>query len=156
MCMILSEEKPVARRGFLKLLSLAALSSVALAALPANVRADVPDVQMIENISQDSSGKIRLQIRHANPNSAHYIDQVEVDVDGNIQQLNLQPQTTDPFIVELDLGTIQGNPNVRARTHCIIHGYGAWSNQIQIPELHIPALAILGALIASLALVKRK
>jgi len=156
MRMIPVEEKSVARRGFLKLLSLAALSSAALATLPANVRADVPDVQMIENISQDSSGKIRLQIRHASPNPAHYIDQVEVDVDSNIEQFNLQPQTTDPFIAELDLGTIQGNPNVRARAHCTIHGYSAWSNQVQIPELHIPALAIVGALVASLALIKRK
>jgi hypothetical protein len=48
------------------------------------VGADVPDVQMIENISQDSTGKIRLQIRHANPNPGHYIDLVEIDVLVNI------------------------------------------------------------------------
>jgi desulfoferrodoxin (superoxide reductase-like protein) len=111
---------------------------------------------MIENISQDSAGKIKLKIRHSNPSSGHYINLVEVDIDGNIQQFNLQPQTTDPFDVELELGALQGTPNVRARAHCIIHGYSAWSDQIAIPELPIPALALLGALVASLVFIKKE
>jgi hypothetical protein len=65
---------------------------------------------------------------------------VEVQVNGATQQFSLQPQTTDPFTVELDLGMLQGTPEVQARAHCNIHGWSDWSQTIAVPEF--PTVAV--------------
>jgi desulfoferrodoxin (superoxide reductase-like protein) len=112
--------------------------------------ANVPTVLQIVNISQGSDGKIRLEITHQNPSANHYVDMIEVQVNGvtaesptqSTQQFSQQPQTTDPFTVELDLGTLQGAPraSVKARAHCNIHGWSDWSQTIAVPEF--PTVAV--------------
>ena len=149
-----SNGKLVSRRVFLKSASLAAVSTLALSTLIQRAEANIPTVLQIENISQDSAGRIRLEITHSAPSGSHYVNIVEVDVNGQVTQFNLQPQNTDPFTVEIDLGAIQGTPNVRARAHCIIHGWSGWSNQIPIPEFPATALAVFIALAASLFLIR--
>mgnify|MGYP001105918806 CR=1 FL=1 len=150
-----SRGKLVTRRVFLRSASLAALSVVALSSFIKGAEANVPTVLQVENISQDSMGRIRLQITHANPSTCcHYVDLVEVDINGHVKQFSLQPQNSDPFTVELDLGEVQGTPNVRARAHCIIHGWSAWSNQIPVPEFPATAMAVFMALAASLFMIK--
>lgn len=147
--------KPVTRRVFLRSASLAAISTVALSGFIKGVEANVPTVLQIENISQDSMGRIRLEITHSNPSTCcHYVDVVEVDVNRQVTQFNQQPQSSDPFTVELDLGQIQGTPNVRARAHCNIHGWSAWSNQVPVPEFSTTAIAVFIALAASLFMIK--
>lgn len=99
--------------------------------------ANVPTILQIENISQGSAGKIRLQIAHEPPpalSPAHYVDMVEVRVAGVTKQFDLQPQSTSPFSVELDLGEVQGTPDVAARAHCNLHGWSDWSQTIAVPE----------------------
>jgi desulfoferrodoxin (superoxide reductase-like protein) len=145
----------IGRREFLKSFTLTALSAAAISAFPKISKADIGDVLLIENISQNSMGKIRLKIRHVSPTPIHYISIIEVDVDGQIMQFNLEPQDSDPFTVELDLGEIQGTPNVRARAYCNLHGWSEWSDQIEIPEFPTPIIAILGALAASLFFIKK-
>ena len=135
--------------------SLAALSAVALSGFIKGAEANVPTVLQVENISQDSMGEIRLQISHANPSSSHYIDLVEVDVNGQVTQFSQQPQSSDPFTVELELGQVQGTPNVRARVHCIVHGWSDWSNQVPVPEFSATAMAVFIALAASLFMVRK-
>jgi hypothetical protein len=98
------------------------------------VSANVPSVLQINNISQGSSGRISVQISHSGPTSSHYVDIVEVDVSGQVKQFSLQPQTSDPFTVELDLGQLQGTANVKVRAHCTLHGWSNWSSQIPVPE----------------------
>jgi len=150
-----SNEKLVTRRVFLRSASLAALSAVALSSFIKGAEANVPTILQVENISQDSMGKIRLQISHANPSTCcHYVDVVEVDVNGQVRQFTLQPQNSDPFTLELDLGEVQGTPNVRARAHCITHGWSAWSNQVPVPEFPATAMAVFMALAASLFMMK--
>jgi desulfoferrodoxin (superoxide reductase-like protein) len=102
--------------------------------------ANVPTVLQIVNISQGSDGKISLEITHQGPGPNHYVDMVEVQVNGATQQFTLQPQTTDPFTVELDLGALQGTPEVQARAHCNIHGWSDWSQTIAVPEF--PTIAV--------------
>jgi len=102
--------------------------------------ANVPTVLQIVNISQGSDGKISLEITHQGPSPNHYVDMVEVQVNGATQQFSLQPQTTDPFTVELDLGMLQGTPEVKARAHCNIHGWSDWSQTIAVPEFPTVAL----------------
>ena len=150
-----SGEKLVTRRVFLRSASLAALSVVALSGFIKGAEANVPTVLQVENISQDSMGKIRLQVSHANPSTCcHYVDLVEVDVSGQVTQFSLQPQNSDPFTVELDLGQVEGTPNVRARAHCNTHGWGDWSNQVPVPEFPATAMAVFMALAASLFMIK--
>ncbi len=146
--------KTASRREFLRRIGLSAVAVSALSLLPEGAQADVPDVLQIENISQASTGKVRLQIRHANPSSNHYVDTVEIDLNGQATTPALQPQTTNPFTAEFELGDIQGNPNVKARARCNLHGWSGWSTQIQIPEFPTPAIAAVAALATSLFLVK--
>ena len=89
--------------------------------------ANIPQVLQIQNISQGSAGRIRLQISHSLPSSTHYVDIIEVDIGGQTKQFSQEPQSSDPFTVELDLGQIQGNPSIRARAHCNLHGWSDWS-----------------------------
>jgi len=150
-----SNEKLVTRRAFLRSASLAALSTIALSSFIKGAEANVPTVLQVENISQDTMGKIRLRISHANPSTCcHYVDLIEVDVNGQVTQFSQQPQNSDPFNVELALGQVQGTPNVRARAHCIIHGWSAWSNQIPVPEFPATTMAVFMALAASLFMIK--
>ncbi len=147
-------KKLVSRRFFLGLILLSTISMVAISGLTRYARADVADILKIENISQDSIGKVRLEIRHSNPSSGHYINTVEIDIDGQIKEINLQPQDSNPFVVDFDLGEIQGTPNVRARANCNLHGWSAWSDQIEIPEFPNVMLAILAALTTLLLITK--
>jgi len=149
-----SSGKLVSRRVFLKSASLAAASTLALSNLIQRAEANIPTVLQVENISQGSAGRIRLQITHSNPSSSHYVDIIEVDVDGQVTQSIQQPQTSDPFTVELDLGVIQGTPNVKARAHCTVHGWSPWSNQVPVPEFPTTALAVFIALAASLFVMR--
>jgi desulfoferrodoxin (superoxide reductase-like protein) len=115
--------------------------------------ANVPTVLQIVNISQGSDGKISIEITHQGPSPNHYVDMVEVQVNGATQQFTLQPQTTDPFTVELDLGTLQGTPEVKARAHCNIHGWSDWSQTITVPEF--PTAAIVASTLFVAMLVFR-
>jgi hypothetical protein len=54
----------------------------------ATVSANIPRVAQIDNISQGSSGRIRLQIVHLAPSATHYVDVIEVDVNGTVKQFN--------------------------------------------------------------------
>ena len=130
-------------------------SLITISSLIGTVSANIPTVIQIDNISQGSSGKIRLQITHLNPSSTHYVDVLEVDVNGQVTQFNQQPQTTDPFTVELDLGQLQGNPTIRARAHCTKHGWSSWSSQIQVPEFSEMGAAVVAALVCVLLSVRR-
>lgn len=153
--MIRFNRKRVSRRAFLKSLYLAALSVIVLSSFVYTVKADIPTVLQVENISQGSRGRIRLTIMHANPTSSHYVYEVSVDVNGKVTKFPLQPQTTDPFTVELDLGEIQGTPNIKAKASCNLHGDGGWSNPIVIPEFPAIALTLFIALATSMIIIKK-
>ena len=162
-----SNGKLVDRKVFLRAAFVVAISVLALSSFVEGARANVPTVLKIEDISQGSTmvwGRIKLTIAHADPicllieeypNASgrlvpfHYLDLVEVDVDGQVTQFTLpETQWSDQFIVELDL-RIQGTPKVRARARCNLHGWSDWSSQITIPEF--PATAIAVTLFTALA-----
>jgi desulfoferrodoxin (superoxide reductase-like protein) len=81
----------------------------------------------------------------------HYVSIVELNINGTIHDLNQNPQSTETFIVQYDMGTISSPVTVRARAYCNIHGWGAWSNAITVPEYTLPWLTLL--LVASCLLV---
>ncbi len=137
------------------MLFLASFSLLTVFSMIPMANANVPSVLQINNISQGSSGRISLQISHSSPSPSHYVDMVEVDVNGQVKQFSLQPQTSDPFTIELDLGQLQGTANVRARAHCTIHGWGNWSNQIAVPEFSELGATIVLALAGCLLVARR-
>ncbi|WP_455367353.1 hypothetical protein [[Eubacterium] cellulosolvens] len=147
--------KRISRRFFIKTLSLTALSAIITSSVIRRTSADVPDVLQIENISQELQSKIRLQIRHANPNNNHYVDIIEVDIGGQIKSFNLQPQSSNPFTEDFELNDIQGTPEIKARAHCNLHGWSSWSNQIVIPEFSTGIFFALTSFIAALAILGR-
>jgi len=140
--------------------TLAALTAVLLLAVVlGNLKiaaANVPNVLQIEDISQGSTGKIKLQIKHLSPSASHYIDIVEVDINGQVKKFDLQPQSADPFTVELNLGQIEGRPNIKARAHCSVHEWSDWFGPVQIPEFAEVGMTIFLALAASFLLTRAK
>jgi len=150
----------ISRRIFLAFVCLATISVVLLCNGVQTARADVPFVMSIENLSQGTTGKIKLTIHHMDGTStlsAHYVDIVEVDVDGKVKQFTYDnPLQNSPFVVELDLGTIKASSVVKARAHCIIYGWGAWSDAVPVPEFPVAALVSIVALAATLLIMKRQ
>jgi desulfoferrodoxin (superoxide reductase-like protein) len=119
------------------------LTTVVLLGYAGTAVANVPTILQIENISEGSAGKIRLQISHLPPPDIgpnHYVDTVEVQIAGVTKQFDLQPQSTEQFTVELDLGQVQGAPDVKARAHCNLHGWSDWSETVPVPEFPTTAI----------------
>jgi len=144
-------------RKYAGLALLAFLSLLAILNVTDPVSANVPSVLRIDNISQGSSGRIRLQISHLNPSATHYVDMVEVanDATGQITQFNLQPQSSNPFTVEFDLGQLQGTPYIRARAHCTLDGWSTWSNSTPAPEFTEAGAMMVMAFAGSLLMTRK-
>lgn len=149
-------------RGLPRFLVMICLVSAFLSFSVEKVYADVPQILQIENLSQGTFGKIRIQVRHANPSSGHYVDQLEVfgRVGGqsDTRTIALQPQSSDPFTVEVgeEIGVSLKNAYVKVRAHCSLHGWSNWSNEVQVPEFHELASTVIVAMVASALVLRRK
>ncbi len=146
--------------GFLLL----AIFALALSRLPISCLATQPHDLKIEDISDESMARIRVEIWHDEANitdcpcTSHYIDAVEVDVNGQIEQFTLKTkeQTTNPFSVELELGEIKETLNVRARAHCNHQYWSDWYGPIQIAKqsmLSDPVVLTIPAFVALVSLI---
>lgn len=91
--------------------------------------------------------------RNATRRGSADVDMVEVQAAGATKQFNLQPQSSDPFTVELDLGELQGTPGVKVRAHCNLHEWSDWSQTIAVPEF--PAVLLVGSILLLAMLVFR-
>lgn len=87
------------------------------------VRADVPSVLQI-NVVED---KIMVEIRHSSPSSSHYVETVEVRIDGEVYEIELDPQTETVFEVEIMLDDVDLT-YFEVRAKCISHGWSNWSS----------------------------
>jgi hypothetical protein len=125
--------------------------------LPNSVFADVPDVLNVEPWTSGTETILNITVRHSAPTGSHYIDIVQVDVDGAVNDIPLEPQSTNPFIIQYNMGEVTGEPSVQARAHCTLHGWGSWSEPLVIPEFspHM-ILAILAVLILATIYFKDK
>ncbi|MEM2118207.1 MAG: hypothetical protein QW386_04230 [Candidatus Bathyarchaeia archaeon] len=83
----------------------------------------------------------------------HYLDSIEVNVDGDIQTftVNFRPETT--FTVPCNLGPISGTPTATVRAHCNIDGYGSWYGPVQIPEFPNSLLPLMLLFTLSIAIM---
>lgn len=86
------------------------------------------------------------------PSPDHYINQVEVDIDGTPHLINLTNSPQQPqfsFIVQYDMGEVTGTPMVQARAHCTFHLWGSLSTSVQIPEFSLNQVLLVLVIIAS-------
>ncbi|MGQ9565093.1 MAG: hypothetical protein ACUVT5_00910 [Candidatus Bathyarchaeales archaeon] len=92
--------------------------------------ADVPNVLSIVPWTSGADTILNITVRHASPTSFHFVNRVEVEVNGTVQTINLSwpPVQTDPFVVQHNLGQIVGIVNVRTRPNCNVHGNGGDTN----------------------------
>ncbi|MDH5461554.1 MAG: hypothetical protein OEZ29_03490 [Candidatus Bathyarchaeota archaeon] len=108
--------------------------------------ADVPSVLSIEAWTSETDTVLNITVTHSSPTSSHYVNTVEVDVNGTIYDIDLAPQSTVTFIVQYDMGELIAEVSVQARAHCNLHGWSDWSSPVVVPEfsfVHVlPVLAV--------------
>jgi hypothetical protein len=86
-------------------------------------RADVPSVISMELNKEGDSAE--LQVRHNSPSTSHFVDVIEVDLDGKVKSIELGPQSSTTFteIIEIT-GKVA---KMRVRAHCTTHGWSEWN-----------------------------
>ena len=98
------------------------------------VLADVPAVVNIESWTSGSNTILNITVRHSSPTSSHYVNIVEIDIDGTVETVNLSSQSSATFVVQYNMGGEIDMPEVIARAHCTLHGWSNWSEPVVIPE----------------------
>jgi desulfoferrodoxin (superoxide reductase-like protein) len=145
---------------FISFLLFALLSSILVNAAYANV----PTVGKVESTKEGNRTILKISISHSNPSSGHYVDIIEIDVDGTVTRIdNIEPQTSVDFEYEHDLGELTGTPTIKVRANCNLHGWSPWfevreeeeEEQSMIPGFPWEATA-LGIIGASYPLIRRR
>jgi hypothetical protein len=119
------------------------------------VSADIPDVNSVEPWTSGTDTILNITVRHASPTSSHYVDLVEVDIDENVEDIYLGPQSTEIFLVQYNMGEVADTPTVQARAFCTFHGYGSWSQPVVVPELSALSLFLIPAIVSIAVLLFR-
>ncbi len=101
-----------------------------LSSLITPILADVPHNFEFQVESNGTSNTLTITITHNNPTGTHYVDLVQIDIDGTIHDVNLDPQTEVTFAAEYDLGEIAEIPTIKSRAHCNIHGWSSWNDAV--------------------------
>jgi hypothetical protein len=98
----------------------------------------VPEVQDVVVWSKDGDTILNVTVYH-DPDlpPSHYADFVEVDIGGNIQTFPISQQNGTTFVVQCNLGSIEGTPLATVKAHCTIHDYSPSSDPIEIPEFSL-------------------
>ncbi|UCD45150.1 MAG: hypothetical protein JSV27_01185 [Candidatus Bathyarchaeota archaeon] len=89
------------------------------------VRGDVPTVRQLEGTQSGDDILITVVIRHGSPSSNHYVNRVEVKLDGSTTTMGLSPQSGVTFTVNATFEDDEMG-QMRARAFCTIHGWGQW------------------------------
>jgi len=88
------------------------------------VFADVPSVLEITREEDGGETFLVIGVRHGSPSSSHYVDLMEVEIDGKVEKLaDLDPQTSTRFEVRL---AVDPEASIRVRAHCNVHGWSPW------------------------------
>ena len=113
------------------------------------VEALVPSIVSVESYDVGSVTWLNITIHHTPPPAlgpSHYVSNVQVEVNGVVEDLPQSPQSTETFSVQYSLGPNSATYSVRARAYCIVHGDGAWSNIETVPEISLLSAVLLIAL----------
>jgi hypothetical protein len=134
-------------------LTMAALQVRPVLALVPSVDAPVPWTSGTHTI-------LNITVRHeiSPPGAGHYVDYVEVDIDGTPHIIDLDPPQSDHFfVIQYDMGEVTGTPTVKARAHCTIHGLGGYSPSVQVPEFSFSQLLLILAIMSiTIVLIRLK
>jgi desulfoferrodoxin (superoxide reductase-like protein) len=148
----------ISRIGFLVFLSLAFVFASVVFLIPNPVFADVPGVLSVDPWTDGTETILNITVRHFGPTSSHYVDMIQVDIDGTVENVNLDPQSINPFVMQYSMGDVSSEPSVRVRTHCNLHGWGSWTEPQVIPEFPstLLILVILGVFAVTLIFYRGK
>ena len=119
------------------------------------ILADVPTVESVEPWASGTDTILNITIRHGFPSSDHYVFETEVDIDGTVHLIELEPQSTTTFIVQYNMSELVGTPTVRVRADCNLHGWSGWSEPVVVPEFSTISLLLILAIV-SMAVLLRK
>jgi len=135
---------------------------ISIHAFPVGVHANVPVILDVSTVETGGQVSLDIKINHLNPSfggysADHYVDLIEVEVDGEPHQIQVaQPPTAETFTVTYYIGELTGYPTVRIRAHCTIHRWSEWSQPQVIPEFPDRALAAFSLSILSILIVVRR
>lgn len=127
------------KKGLVLIILLMLLVFPTIAALQIHrVLANLPSVDAPVPWTSGTHTILNITVRHDTtslPLSDHYVDQVEVNIDGTPHIMNLTPpQPQYFFVIQYDMGQVTGTPTVKARAHCTYHLWGGYSLSVQVPE----------------------
>jgi len=95
----------------------------------APVLAGVPSVLEAKMLEEDGELVLSLEMRHNSPSSMHYVDTVEVVIDGGTTRTyELASQSSTVFVVNITLGVFEAS-EVEVRVNCNLHG---WSSMVNV------------------------
>ena len=87
--------------------------------------ANVPTVMSMEIETRGDDSFLIMEISHSSPTSTHFVGTAEVEVgDDSVIHLDLVPQTSGTFIIEVELESVA--ESIRARVSCTTHGWSSW------------------------------
>jgi hypothetical protein len=119
------------------------------------VFAVVPEVLSIEPWTSGADTILNITVTHAQFGGSHYVNRVEVDVNGTIQNIDLTSQSAVTFVVPYNMGEVTENPMVKARAHCTFHGWSGWSESVEVPEFSPIHLLLVLAIVSFAVLLLR-
>jgi hypothetical protein len=119
-----------------------------------HVSADTPHDISIQPWTSGTRTTLNITITHDGgaPTSTHYVNTVQVNTSGVVEDITLTPQSTVTFIVQYDMGEITGTPTVQVRADCTLHGWSGWTSPQSVPEFSLVILLPLLTILAAAAL----
>ena len=107
-----------------------------------HVLADIPHNISIQPWTSGTRTILNITITHGGgaPTSSHYVNTVQVNVSGVVDDITLTPQSTVTFVVQYDMGEITGTPTVQVRADCTLHDWSGWTNPQSVPEFPLVVL----------------
>ena len=92
----------------------------------------------------DDSGitKLNVTVFHSPQYSIHYLNSIEVDLNGSIIPFPVAHRPQNTFTVTCDLGPILGTPTATVRAHCNIDGYSQSYGPTIVPEFTVLSLLL--------------
>jgi len=97
----------------------------------------VPTVDSIDFHDVGSTTWLDVIVSHEPPpsiGSSHYVTNIQLVINGTTVNLSQTPQSQTTFTVQYQLGTNTDSYSVTARALCNVHGYGAYSSVVTVPE----------------------
>lgn len=107
-----------------------------------HVSADTPHDISIQPWTSGTRTTLNITITHDGgaPTSTHYVNTVQVNTSGVVDDITPTPQSTVTFVVQYDMGEITGTPTVQVRADCTLHGWSGRTSPQSVPEFPLIAL----------------